>query len=128
MLSLPHKRLWLAVGWFLIIAVVYGSLMPQVPSVGVYVSDKVQHSTAYFALTLWFTGLYQRRSHWILALVFLVMGALLELLQALLTTTRAMDYHDLIANSGGIAAGLLVARLGVDSWAKRIEAWWTARA
>src|SRR5687767_835303 len=128
MLSLPHKRLWLAVGWFLIIAVVYGSLMPQVPSVGVHVSDKVQHSTAYFALTLWFTGLYQRRSHWILALVFLVMGALLELLQALLTTTRAMDYHDLIANSGGIAAGLLVARLGVDSWAKRIEAWWTARA
>lgn len=124
MLSLPHKRTWLIVGWTLVLVIVVGSLIPHVPDLGAHVNDKVEHFSAYFGLTLWFCGLYVRREQWRVALTFFAMGGGLELAQGFFTTTRTMDWHDLLANSTGIVCALLLARLGLDGWARWIESWW----
>jgi hypothetical protein len=125
MLSLPHARVWLILGWVLIAAIVVGSLIPQVPTFGIGISDKVEHFTSYFVLMLWFSGLYERRQHWLLALAFFLMGAALELLQGALTTTREMDIDDALTNGAGVMAAFLVARFGLSAWARRVEDLWT---
>lgn len=125
MLPLPHGRVWLILGWVLIACIVVGSLMPHVPSFGLGISDKVEHFTSYFVLMLWFSGLYERHRHWLLALAFFLMGVALEFLQGALTTTREMDIDDALINGAGIAAAFLLARFGLGGWMRRVEERWT---
>ncbi|HZF25211.1 MAG TPA: hypothetical protein VEZ88_03035 [Steroidobacteraceae bacterium] len=125
MLSLPHARIWLVLGWLLIMGIVAGSLIPNVPSFGLGLSDKVEHFGSYFLLMLWFSGLYERRRHALLALAFFLMGVALELLQGALTTTREMDIRDALTNGAGIAAAYVLARLGFGEWTRRVENFWT---
>ncbi len=127
MLSLPHARVWLILGWVLIVTIVVGSLIPSVPTFGLGISDKVEHFTSYFVLMLWFSGLYERRQHWLLALAFFLMGVALELLQGALTMTREMDIDDALTNGAGVAAAFLLARFGLGAWARRVEDLWTRR-
>jgi len=125
MLSLPHARIWLVIGWLLITLIVVGSLLPHVPTFGVGVSDKVQHFGGYFLLMSWFSGLYERRQHWILALVFFLMGCAIEILQGTFTDTRDMDVRDALANGTGILAAFILARVGLANWTRRVESLWT---
>ncbi len=127
MLPLPHGRWLLAVGWVLVALIVYGSLAPSLPSVGVSISDKLQHALGYFLLMIWFAGLYPRRQHWMLAVGFLLLGALLEVAQGTLTASREMDVRDLGANAAGIIVGYVLAGFGLANWARRMEAWLTRR-
>jgi VanZ family protein len=124
MLSLPHARIWLVVGWLLIAGVIVGELMPSVPSFGFGISDKVEHFSSYLVLMLWFSGLYERRRHALLALAFFLMGCALELLQGALTTTRDMDIKDALANGAGILTGFVLAGFGVADWTRRVEKFW----
>ena len=121
MLSLPHGRILLVIGWVLIAVTVFGSLAPAGPSLGFRIGDKVQHFAGYFLLMLWFSGLYPRERHLMLAVAFFLMGAALELVQGALTTTRDMDVHDLVMNTLGIATAYLCARLGLANWARRLD-------
>lgn len=121
MLSLSHGRILLVIGWILIALTVYGSLVPVMPSLGIGIGDKVRHFIGYLVLMLWFSGLYARERHAMLAVAFFLMGAALELLQGALTTTRDMDPHDLGMNTLGIATAFLLARLGLGNWARRLE-------
>src|SRR5689334_16672405 len=127
MLSLPHARIWLILGWLLIVGIFAGSLMSQGPSLGIHVKDKIQHFGSYFILMSWFAGLYPRKHHWVLACIFIAMGGLIEILQGTLTTTREMDIRDFAANTAGVVSALLLARLGLANWARRVESWWTGR-
>lgn len=121
MLSLPHGRILLVIGWILIAVTVYGSLAPVVPSLGVSLSDKVRHFSGYFVLMLWFSGLYPRERHLMLAVAFFLMGAALELMQGALTTTRDMDVWDMVMNTLGVATAFVCARLGLANWARRLD-------
>ena len=121
MLSLPHGRILLVIGWILIAVTIYASLAPDVASLGVRLSDKVRHFTGYFVLMLWFSGLYPRDRHLMLAVAFFLMGAALELLQGALTTARDMDIRDMVMNTLGVATALLCARLGLANWARRLD-------
>jgi len=121
MLSLPHGRILLVIGWILIAATIYGSLAPELPSLGLATGDKVRHFLGYFIVMAWFSGLYPRDRHALLALAFLLMGAALEGLQGALTTTRDMDLFDLVMNALGIATAFLLARLGLANWARRLD-------
>ena len=121
MLSLPHARMLLVIGWLLIAIIVVGSLMPAGLDVGFRVSDKLRHFAGYFVLMLYFSGLYPRERHPLLALAFFLLGAALEILQGTLTATRHMDLIDLTANTLGIVLGFVFARLGVAEWARRID-------
>ncbi|HEY7377578.1 MAG TPA: VanZ family protein [Steroidobacteraceae bacterium] len=125
MLSLPHARIWLTLGWLLIAGVVIGELLPGVPSLGLKISDKLEHFASYMVLMLWFSGLYERKRHALLALAFFLMGCALELLQGAFTDTRDMDIKDALANGAGIVAGFVLAGFGVANWTRLIEKFWT---
>ncbi len=127
MLPLPHGRWLLAIGWILILTVIVASLTPHLPAAVGKVNDKIQHFSCYLLLMLWFCGLYPRRQHWLLAVGFVLLGVVLEFLQGSLTLTRARDWHDAVANTSGIAAGFLLGGFGLANWARRLEAWLTAR-
>jgi VanZ family protein len=128
MLSLPHARIWLVLGWLLITLIFVGSLLPHVPTLGFGISDKVEHFGGYFLLMSWFSGLYERRQHWVLALVFFLMGCTIEVLQGVFTDTRDMDVRDALANGAGILAAYVLARLGLANWTRRVESLWTRSA
>ena len=128
MLSLPHARIWLIIGWLLIGLIVAGSLIPHVPTLGLEVSDKFQHFGGYFLLMFWFSGLYERKQHWLLAVAFFLMGVALELLQGAFTDTRDMDVRDALANGAGVATAFVLAPFGIASWTRWVEAFWTRHA
>lgn len=122
-LLLRHPWVWLGLGWAFIACAVILSLMPgqKLPHTGV--SDKFEHSLAYALLTLWFTGVYPRSSYWRIGAGMFALGVAVELAQGAMPFGRQMEFRDVIANSIGIALGLMVATIGVGGWAQRIEAW-----
>lgn len=106
----PFRRPWLWSGaWCLAIAaVVVLSLapspdLPDLPSG----SDKVEHFLVYAALAAGAVQLYARWPSLLGAgLGLVLMGIGLEYAQGALTTTRAMDGWDALANTVGVIAGL----------------------
>lgn len=108
MSALRWRPLWLALGWGLIAAIWYLSLMPSPPQVDVQYSDKWGHLAAYFLLTFWWLQLYSRRLHQHrLALAFVVMGLTLEVLQGL-GGVRFFEYADMAANTLGVVLAWLL--------------------
>ncbi len=119
---LRRPRLWLALWWIAILVVVVCSLLPafllpEVPSGG----DKVEHFTAYFLLAAAAVQLFAVRRALVGAGVGLVaLGVAMEIAQGLLTSTRQMDVHDALANSMGVAGGLLML---ATPWRDVLLAW-----
>ncbi|WP_325064776.1 hypothetical protein [Cognatiluteimonas profundi] len=127
---LRRPRLWLAAWWFGVAAVVALSLvpaflLPQVPDGG----DKLEHFLSYFLLAAAAVQLFLPRQAVLRAGSGLIaMGIALEIAQGLFTSTRQMDATDALANSLGVAAGLLTlltpwcnALLHVDRRPDRID-------
>ncbi|MFA5081707.1 MAG: hypothetical protein WC474_04075 [Hydrogenophilaceae bacterium] len=106
--TLSYQRLWLAIGWGLVLLVIALSLMPapQLPQVGF--NDKLGHILAYFTLMAWFGQIYCKRLTPLLAL--LTLGATLEVLQGM-TGYREMSGLDMLANTAGVTFGWLFSRL-----------------
>ena len=81
-----------------------GSAMPSVSG-----GDKLHHGLAYFACMFawgqWFTGAVPRLR---LAIIFIVMGALIECLQGL-TSYRSFEWLDMAADTVGVTLAWLVA-------------------
>lgn len=73
-------------------------------------SDKFGHLAAYGVLMAWWHQI--DRNAWRLALLFIVMGLLLEILQSL-SGFRQGDIFDLAANTCGVLLGWLLARFGL---------------
>lgn len=95
---------------------IIGSLLPprHIEQITFSVSDKLIHGVYYFLLTLGWLHIFanhssQKKIYVILSL--LLMGALLEYLQALLPIGRSMDSYDLLANTIGIGIGVLCSRI-----------------
>jgi len=98
-------RIWYALGMMMLIAVATVSLMPA-PDIGV--SDKVSHLLTYFLLAGWFGLLARDRVVLGWTLVGLIAyGMLLELLQGQ-TGYRFAEWGDVVANSIGVAAGVVL--------------------
>lgn len=86
-------------------------------------NDKVNHALAYWALTIWFSGIV-RRARWAwLALGLTMLGGMVEVVQTLTPFGRTGDLKDLLANTAGMALGFLVASAGASRWPSWIEAW-----
>jgi len=88
--------------------VVWLSLSPteNLPGAGIW--DKAKHAGAYFALVLIGAAAFPLRLKWLVGALFMF-GIGIEVLQALLPTGRQGDPADALANSIGIAAGVLLA-------------------
>jgi VanZ family protein len=121
--DLRLKALWGTGGWTMVATVILLCMLPApaIEPVAKLLPDKAEHAIAFLALTLWFCGLYPRSSWTKIAAGFVFLGAAIEVAQGVFTTTRAMELNDWIADCVGIAAALLVARMGLSNWSAFIE-------
>jgi VanZ family protein len=121
--TLRHPRIWQVIGWLLIVAAVTLSLMPLPTLPSVSSGDKIAHAAVHAMLTLWFAGLYPRSRYVWIALYMFALGVCIELAQAAMRLGRQGDVFDVIANSVGIGAGLVLALVGLGDWVQRVEGW-----
>lgn len=102
-----HPWRWLLAWWLLIVAVVVASLLParelpDLPSGG----DKLEHLAAYAVLMAAAVQLYARRLSLVgAALGLILLGVLLEYLQARMALGREYDGADMLANALGVLLG-----------------------
>lgn len=117
-MRLSKVDFWIKVATYgLTFLAIVGSLLPprHIEPLTFSLSDKLIHGVFYFMLTIgWLSTYAQGNQRKQLYVVFslLVLGLLLECLQAILPINRTMDAYDLIANGFGIVVALLLVRLG----------------
>ncbi len=127
--TFSYAKVWLTLGWLLIVIIIFLSLWPKPPQpLEFEQSDKLSHVLAYMMLMLWFANIYvQRSSQLQLSIIFFVMGVCLEFLQGM-TEYREFAYTDMLANGMGILLALYLAKTRLASCLLRIDAWLGARA
>jgi VanZ family protein len=114
------RRLWIAGGGLLIAAIVYFSLATLAIEADVPQGDKLGHLLAYGALMAWWSQLYVSAATRLrLALVFVALGAAMELAQGL-TPSRYPELLDLAANTAGVLLGWLAAPPRIPSLYARL--------
>lgn len=134
MLPLQHARRWQIASILILILVLGAALMPAVWFFDSKVAalrwfedvDKWLHGITFLVLAAWFTGMYQRRSYWRIALGLLAFGFVIEVCQRMVSY-RTADVYDVIADAGGIIIGLLIGIAGLGGWCLRLENRWFAR-
>lgn len=108
--------LWLAIVYSIAITVLF--LMPtsQLPSVGLAGIDKIVHILIFLFLTiLWQLVVFKRRgdrlttkSSFLLLVVMIMFGILIEVLQGEVTVSRTGNFYDVLADLLGAVMGVLV--------------------
>ncbi len=111
------RRVWVTLGWLLVLMVATLSLVPLPQPTTLTAQDKLNHLLAYATLMAWWAPLARDACRPALAL--LLLGLTLELLQAR-SGYREGDIHDMAANALGVGLGALFARLLPD-WMARCE-------
>ena len=102
---LRYFKVWLVVGWLMVLAMCYLSLTSSPPDLNINVKyfDKIGHFAAYFILMFWFAQLYKKpKLRFFYVFFFISMGVVLEILQGL-GGVRYFEYNDMLANSLGVA-------------------------
>lgn len=130
MLALRYTGRWRAAGLMLLILVLAATLMPAVwfsTDRQDFISwitniDKWLHGVTFLFLAIWFSGQYERRAYWRIAVGLLLFGILIELCQRMVAY-RTAEWYDLAADIGGIVIGLAVAAFGMGGWSLRAEGW-----
>jgi VanZ family protein len=109
------RRIWIMLGWVLVISVIYLSLTPDPQPTPVRFGDKIGHFAAYATLMGWWHQI--DRNAYRLALLFVLMGLSLEILQSF-TGFRQADIFDMVANTIGVGIGLFIGRFALG-WSTR---------
>jgi VanZ family protein len=125
--QLRLARLWFLIGALLIAVTLYFALKPGGPPASFPYADKIYHASAFFLLSAWFAGLFERRAYLWLAVAMLAFGIGIEIAQYFMPYGRTAEVGDVIADSVGIVLGLLLAVLLRDSLFARIEKWLTPK-
>jgi len=120
--DLKFWKLWLKIGYGLVLLVVFLSLAPDPPDLMEFdKGDKVGHLIAYLTLMLWFANLYRERAERLsTAMAFLAMGTALELVQALIGY-RTFQYADMAANAAGVFLGWSLAQTWLGFFLVKID-------
>jgi len=121
--ELRYRKLWLSIGYLLIVVVVFLSLTsnPVHVDTNLPYQDKLFHVLAYFSLTFWFMQIYHIRHHvfqWVI--FFLCLGMLLEYLQGF-DLNRYSEVGDMIANTLGVVVAVALARTQLRFVLVRLE-------
>jgi VanZ family protein len=120
--SQRHRRLWLLLGWGMVLSVAVLSLIPVDVDLGAG-RDKIAHLLAYCGLSFWFAMLFAGRARQVaIALAFAAMGVGIEFLQGL-TDYRTFEVADMVANATGAALGWGLAQTPLAKaldWAERL--------
>ena len=105
---LKHRVIWTLLGYTWVAIVIYFSLVPNPPVISVAeFGDKLEHLTAYFCLFSWFAQVFQRRYFFIPAILLILLGVTMEILQGL-SGYRMFEYADMLANSMGVLIAWLL--------------------
>jgi VanZ family protein len=100
---------WRALGYGLILLVIYLSLTPFPLDIPIENGDKLGHWMVYTTLMVWFAWLYPNlRTRLVYAAGFLVLGIALEFAQGF-TEYRIFELSDMVADTVGIALGWIAA-------------------
>ena len=134
MLPLRHPKRWQVASILFLLLTLAAALMPAFWAFDNKVAalrwfenaDKWLHGIVFFVLAVWFSGLYAKPAFWRIAVGLLAFGALIEVLQRMISY-RTADMIDIAADGIGIVAGLLVGALGASGWCQRFENWCHAR-
>jgi hypothetical protein len=120
--KLRFPKLWLTIGFLLVILVIGATLMRSIPYVPYFTGiDKLGHFAAYVATTFWFGQIYARnRARWSIALAFVIMGMCLEYLQRM-GGYRTFEYADMGANAAGVLCALLLAQTSLSKCLAVVE-------
>lgn len=119
---LRFKRLWLFIGFLLIVGVVVASVvkMPNLLPAFSW-SDKVLHCVVYAGLMGWFAQIYRHDlTRVIFAILLFSLGVAIEFLQAA-TPTRQFEVSDMIANTCGVLLAWALAYTWVGTILPRFE-------
>lgn len=120
MLPLRFPWIWWSLGWLLVAGVSVSSLLPSAWVPDISPRDKLVHAGTYCLLMIWFSGLYRRDRHWMIALLLFGLGFALDVAQSA-SSSRSFDMADVAANAGGIILGLALSRLVFEGWCRRVE-------
>lgn len=102
-------RLWLGAGWLMVAGIVFLSLTPSPPDLGVEQGDKIGHFAAYGLTTLWFAQVYTARHQRVALFIGMVaLGVAIEYAQRA-TGYRSFEVADMLADATGAALGWLAA-------------------
>ncbi len=102
------KTYWLACTAFTLVAITILSLVPLPTLPSVPGKDKTLHLIAYAAL-MFPTGLRHPKYWLAIPLVFILYSGMIELIQP--SVNRHCELLDLVANTCGLACGLLLAEM-----------------
>jgi len=119
MLPLRYAPFWAAIGWLGVVLAVILSLWPGGAPLP-HLWYKAHHTLGYFVLAVWWLGLYPRSRYPLVGVGCLVLGIVIEGLQAF-TATRTADVEDVLINGASIATAVLVAYVGMGGWVLRVE-------
>ncbi len=117
------RRFWIALIALGVVAIAVASLLPIPADDLEGGSDKFWHFLTYLVLALFSSGIVASERLWRLVVRCVLLGAGLEMAQALLTDTRQADWADMAANVAGILCAWLIASGGRAGWVRHIEAW-----
>lgn len=134
MLPLRHARLWRVLSVVLMVFVLVAAVSPafwffdsKANALSWFQNvDKWLHAITFITLSVWFAGLFTKRSYWLIAAGLMIFGFLVEFLQ-LQISYRTADWFDIGANTVGIVIGLTVALAGLGGWGLRFEDWYSRR-
>ena len=98
-MSLRYTRFWKSLAWGMLLTVVILTLKPTPVEVPLLSWDKAQHCIAYAALMWTFLQAWEGSHILRWAILLLVAGVGLEILQPLISM-RFMEYSDMLANIG----------------------------
>jgi len=105
------RAVLIAGGWLWAAAIVWLSLTPSPPDLGLTVegADKLQHIAAYALLMAWFAWLYRSRAARLgYAALWIALGIGLEFAQGA-TGYRDFEVADMVADAVGLALGVALA-------------------
>ncbi len=119
---LKFKRLWLAIGIALIVAIFLGSVMSIPSDIKLFLlQDKLMHVLAYGCLMGWFAQIFRHDlTRLFLVVLFVGMGIFIELLQSF-TSTRQFEVLDMIANTSGVVLAWALAYTWVGTLLTKFE-------
>lgn len=85
----------------------------EVPSLGSSFDDKIYHFLAYLGLSSLWTNYFKSSNKkgmlWLVFIIVILFGVLLEVMQHQLNQNRTYDNYDLLANCFGVVIGTLIA-------------------